>query len=61
VTGNDEFDVPIGVRILSTQGKSIRIQDDNGEVCIVYSKQVMSGKSEAVFMEVCKTTEFSCG
>jgi hypothetical protein len=32
----DEFDVPVGVKILSTQGKNIKIKDDNGEVCLLY-------------------------
>jgi hypothetical protein len=37
VNNNDEFDVPIGVKILGTQGKNIRIQDDSGEVCVLYT------------------------
>lgn len=41
VTGNDEFDVPIGVKILSTQGKSIRIQNDDGEETTVSANLVL--------------------
>jgi hypothetical protein len=37
VNSNDEFDVPIGVKILGTEGKNIRIQDDSGEVCVLYT------------------------
>jgi len=41
VTGSDEFDVPIGVRILSTQGKSIRIRNDDGEETTVAANLVL--------------------
>jgi hypothetical protein len=40
VNSNDEFDVPIGVKILGTEGKNIRIQNDNGEVCVLHTVKV---------------------
>jgi hypothetical protein len=35
INSNDEFNVPIGVKILGTKGKNIIIQDDSGEVCVL--------------------------
>jgi hypothetical protein len=37
VNSKDEFDVPIGVKILGTEGKNIRIRNDNDEVCVLHT------------------------
>ncbi|PSN40482.1 Myosin-VIIa [Blattella germanica] len=38
---NDEFDVPLGVKILTTEGKSIKYQDDDGQIKTVSSDLVL--------------------
>jgi hypothetical protein len=54
-SGSDEFDVPVGVKILSTQGKNVKVQDDSGEVCLLY----IINDQWQLMVAVYQTTEFS--
>ncbi|XP_049788298.1 myosin-VIIa-like [Schistocerca cancellata] len=44
--GKGEFDVPIGVKVLSTEGNKVKVQDDSGKQMVISNDQIIKTMHE---------------